>query len=280
VAKEITEAYAALGPDPYVAVRSSGTAEDMADASFAGLHDTFLDVKGADSVIDAVKDCWASLWTARATAYRKARGFDHLAVSLPVVVQMMAEADVAGVMFTANPLTAATNEIVINASWGLGESVVSGAVTPDEFVIDTDTLRVKRRILGSKARETVRNPQSGRGTLTREVDEDRRSAYSLTDDQLNALARLGRRITRHYREVPQDIEWALVDGLTTSGTAPPHRCITQSALMNSCAPSATSGTIWERRTCSGSECSNTGAAGPTTTPSWTRLTLKISPHHR
>jgi pyruvate,water dikinase len=212
VAKEITEAYAALGPDPYVAVRSSGTAEDMADASFAGLHDTFLDVKGADSVIDAVKDCWASLWTARATAYRKARGFDHLAVSLPVVVQMMAEADVAGVMFTANPLTAATNEIVINASWGLGESVVSGAVTPDEFVIDTDTLRVKRRILGSKARETVRNPQSGRGTLTREVDEDRRSAYSLTDDQLNALARLGRRITRHYREVPQDIEWALVDG--------------------------------------------------------------------
>ena len=114
-----------------VAVRSSGTAEDLAEASFAGMHDTYLDVLGADAVLDAVKRCWASLWTARATTYRGNRGFDQDTVALAVVVQTMVSSDVSGVMFTANPLTTNTYEFVVNASWGLGEAIVSGLVTPD-----------------------------------------------------------------------------------------------------------------------------------------------------
>ena len=132
VAKRIRELYSTLGNNSYVAVRSSGTAEDMAEASFAGLHDTYLDVVGADAVIDAVKRCWASMWTARATSYRNALGFDHMQARIAVVVQRMIESEVSGVMFTGNPLTARTDEIVINASWGLGEGDRLGRLTPDE----------------------------------------------------------------------------------------------------------------------------------------------------
>ncbi len=134
VAAELEQAYRELGAEPYVAVRSSGTAEDLGDASFAGLHDTYLDVRGYDNVITAIKRCWASMWNVRATLYRQVRGFDHDAAGIAVVVQRMVSADAAGVMFTANPLNTATDEIVVNANWGLGESVVSGIVTPDQFV--------------------------------------------------------------------------------------------------------------------------------------------------
>jgi pyruvate,water dikinase len=142
-------------------VRSSGTAEDLAEASFAGQHDSYLDIHGQDDVLDGVRRCWASLWTARACAYRQQKGFDRAEVRLAVVVQTMISSDVSGVMFTANPLTTSTSEIVVNASWGLGEGVVSGMLTPDMFVVDGGTLQVKDRHLGTKAVRVVRNQGAG-----------------------------------------------------------------------------------------------------------------------
>ena len=127
VASEIVSCYHKLGSDLYVAVRSSGTAEDLDGASFAGLHDTYLDIRGDAAVIDAVKRCWASLWTARAVSYRKTQGFNAFP-SIAIVVQQMVESEVSGVMFTGNPINTATDELMINASWGLGEAVVSGIV--------------------------------------------------------------------------------------------------------------------------------------------------------
>jgi rifampicin phosphotransferase len=204
----VLAAYAALGTDAYVAVRSSGTAEDLAEASFAGLHDTYLDVRGEGEVLGAVRRCWASLWTARAIAYRQSRGFDRASVALAVVVQLMVEPEVAGVMFTANPATTATDEIVINANWGLGESVVAGIATPDQFEVKSGTLKVLDRRLGAKERRVVRAP-GGSGTVVEATPADLRDALTLNDEQLRDLAQLGREVEQHYGGIPQDIEWAL-----------------------------------------------------------------------
>lgn len=212
LAEEITAAYAELGASAYVAVRSSGTAEDLAGASFAGLHDTYLDVRGPEQTVAAVRDCWASLWTARALAYRRHKGFDHMAVGLAVVVQVMVEAEVSGVMFTANPVSGVNNEYVVNAAWGLGEGIVSGIVSPDEFALRSGDLSVKRRALGPKAVKVVRDPATGTGTVAVDVPQPDRERYSLTDDQLAELGALGRRITAYYDGIPQDVEWALADG--------------------------------------------------------------------
>ncbi|MCA1841841.1 MAG: hypothetical protein LC792_01370, partial [Actinobacteria bacterium] len=209
---EIAAAYKELGDQPYVAVRSSGTAEDLAEASFAGLHDTYLDIKGADALLDAVKRCWASVWTARATAYRNNKGFDHMQSGIAVVVQMMVEADVAGVMFTGNPMTGATDEIVINASWGLGEAVVSGVTTPDEYVLTTTKLVPRDKTLGTKMVRIVRNPESGLGTVTEDVPLPEQAKFTLTDSQAAELGALGRQVTGYYGGLPQDIEWALAGG--------------------------------------------------------------------
>ena len=211
LAKTITAAYAELG-EPFVAVRSSGTAEDLAEASFAGLHDTYLDIQGADALVDAVKRCWASMWTARATSYRHTKGFDQEISRIAVVVQTMVPSEVAGVMFTGNPMTAATDEFVINASWGLGEAVVSGIVTPDEFVIKAGTLRVKEKTLGTKAVRVVRDPQTGVGTVTEDVPAADQGRFTLTDNQAAELAELGRRVTAFYDGLPQDTEWGFADG--------------------------------------------------------------------
>jgi pyruvate,water dikinase len=208
---ELTASYAKLGPDAGVAVRSSGTAEDLEDASFAGMHDTYLDVRGEDALVDAVRRCWASMWTERAVAYRRDRGFDHRQASIAVVVQTMVSAEVSGVMFTGNPVNTATDEFMINASYGLGEAVVSGIVTPDQFVLAAGDLRVKDAVLGRKAVQVVRNPDTGRGTVTREVPAADRGRYSLTEDQLAALGQLGRRVMAHYDGLPQDIEWAIAN---------------------------------------------------------------------
>jgi rifampicin phosphotransferase len=217
IAAAVGNAYQELASAPnaaapcVTAVRSSGTAEDLVDASFAGMHDTFLDVHGVDAVLDAVKRCWSSLWTARATRYRHDRGFAHEDVRLAVVVQTMVEAEVAGVMFTANPITAAVDELVINASWGLGESVVSGIVTPDEFIVNRTSLAVKRRTLGSKTVRVVRDPVSGQGAVQENVPASEQGKYTLTDRQVAELSRLGLRVMAHYDGFPQDIEWALVN---------------------------------------------------------------------
>jgi pyruvate,water dikinase len=192
-------------------VRSSGTKEDGAAASYAGLHDSFLDVRGPAQVTEAVKNCWSSLWTARAMSYRHAQKLDHWASPIAVVVQVMVRSELSGVLYTGHPVTTATDEYVINASYGLGEAIVSSAVDPDTYVVKAGDLRIKERTLGAKEIRIVRNPD-GPGTVTQDVPEADRSRQALTDDQIKELGRLGRRVTEHYRGFPQDIEWAYADG--------------------------------------------------------------------
>ncbi|OUC88547.1 PEP/pyruvate-binding domain-containing protein, partial [Streptosporangium minutum] len=192
-----------------VAVRSSATAEDLPHASFAGQQDTYLNVIGADAVLDAVRRCWASLWSDRAVAYRAANGIDHRAVLAAVVIQEMVQSEVAGVMFTANPVTGRRHEAVIDASPGLGEAVVSGAVNPDHFVVDTATGRITERRLGDK-RLAVRSLPGG-GVEHVETDVAGVAGACLTDAQIRALAELGGRVEDHYGS-PQDTEWAVDAG--------------------------------------------------------------------
>lgn len=146
----IAAAYRALGPDVAVAVRSSATAEDLPGASFAGQQDTYLDIRGEAAVLDAVRRCWASLWTERAVSYRAHQGIDPQGVAIAVVVQEMADAAVSGVIFTADPLTGRRGRCVVDASWGLGEAIVSGEVNPDHFMLDTASGAVLERRLGDK----------------------------------------------------------------------------------------------------------------------------------
>ncbi len=211
LAAEIERCYATLGPDSYVAVRSSGTAEDLEGASFAGLHDTYLDIRGDSNLVDAVKRCWASMWTSRAVFYRKTNGFDHFKTSIAVVVQTMVESEVAGVMFTANPINAATDQIMINASWGLGEAVVSGIVTPDEYIVSSRNLKVLNQTLGNKEHKIIRDTQSGNGTVLLSTPGTERAVFTFNDEQTAALAEIGRRIQAAYEDFPQDIEWAYKD---------------------------------------------------------------------
>ena len=201
----ITDHYAALGDDEAVAVRSSATAEDLAYASFAGQQDTYLNVVGSAPLLDAVRRCWASLWTDRAVSYRNANGIDHRSVALAVVVQYMIDATAAGVMFTANPVTSSRNETVIDASPGLGEAVVSGAVNPDHFVVDSVGRRIVTRRLGDKRVMITGLP--GGGTERREL-VDQSAEACLDDDQVLQLTDLGQQVQRHYGAA-QDTEWAL-----------------------------------------------------------------------
>ncbi|HUQ54024.1 PEP/pyruvate-binding domain-containing protein [Lentzea sp.] len=198
----IVTGYRGLGDGAPVAVRSSATAEDLPFASFAGQQDTFLNVVGEAEVVAAVRRCWASLWTDRAVSYRETNGIDHTTTYLAVVVQRMVQSAVSGVMFTANPVTGKRDQVVIDASPGLGEAVVSGAVNPDHFVVDGSEIAEKR--LGDK-RFVIRS-LSGGGTEHVEVGEN--DDPCLTDGQIHALADLGREVQRHYG-APQDIEWAI-----------------------------------------------------------------------
>ncbi|MFP3461825.1 PEP/pyruvate-binding domain-containing protein [Arthrobacter globiformis] len=203
IAGEILTAYRALDGVP-VAVRSSATAEDLPFASFAGQQDTYLNVIDAVALLDAVRKCWASLWTDRAVAYRASRNIDPATVALAVVVQRMVNAEAAGVMFTANPVTGRRREAVIDASPGLGEAVVSGAVNPDHFVVDTGSGAILQRRLGDK--RTAVRPLSGGGTEFVEQSADGQAC--LTDAQIRELAALGSKAEAHYG-APQDTEWAL-----------------------------------------------------------------------
>ena len=208
IADAVRAAYGALGADAPVAVRSSATAEDLPFASFAGQQDTFLNVVGADAVLAAVRQCWASLWTDRAVSYRATHGISPSTVSLAVVVQRMVDAAVAGVLFTANPVTGRRHEAVIDASPGLGEAVVSGAVNPDHFVVDSGTQNILERRLGSKG--VAIRPLPGGGT--ERVEQFAAGPQPCLDDaQLLALERLGRRAELHFG-APQDLEWAIDGG--------------------------------------------------------------------
>jgi phosphohistidine swiveling domain-containing protein len=205
IAGAVMASYAALGTDVPVAVRSSATAEDLPFASFAGQQDTFLNVVGSEAVLVAVRQCWASLWTDRAVSYRATHGISPSTVALAVVVQRMADAAVAGVLFTANPVTGRRHEAVIDASPGLGEAVVSGAVNPDHFIVDGATGRILERRIGSKA--VAIRPLPGGGTERIEQAAGV-SLPCLTDSQLAVLELLGRRAEVHFGS-PQDLEWAI-----------------------------------------------------------------------
>ena len=206
-AQSITAAYQELGNGTSVpaAVRSSATAEDLPYASFAGQQDTYLNVVGEGSVLEAVRSCWASLWTDRAVAYRASNGIDHRGARLAVVVQQMVESTVSGILFTANPLTGRRRQAVIDASPGLGEAVVSGAVNPDHFVVNTSTGEIVERRLGDK--QVAIRTAAGGGTERVEL-AGKAGEASLDDAQIRALVDLGARVEAHYGE-PQDTEWAI-----------------------------------------------------------------------
>ena len=203
----IREAYAAMGSDTAVAVRSSATAEDMPDASFAGQQDTYLWVVGADQVVEKVRDCWGSLFTARAIAYRAKAGLGQIEVLMSVAVQKMVNARVAGVAMTLNPTTGDRTKIVIDASWGLGELVVSGVVTPDNFTVEKVLMEVIDRKIGDKHLELV-GDAAACATVERPVEKARREAACLTDAEVIAVAALAKRLEKQNR-CPQDVEWAI-----------------------------------------------------------------------
>jgi len=208
VEAEILSAYRGLGDEPFVAVRSSATAEDLPDASFAGQQETFLNVREAD-LLHRVKECWASLFTQRAIYYRKQQGFDSRAVDIAVVVQEMVDAEKSGVLFTSHPSTGEPR-LIVEAAWGLGEAVVSGAVSPDNYVVDRETGELIEVTVADKKLMHTRDPDTGE-TVEREVPDDRREAQVLTDDELAELLAIGRRVEEHYG-TPQDVEWAIADG--------------------------------------------------------------------
>ena len=203
----IVDAYRVLG-EPSVAVRSSATTEDLPGASFAGQQATSLNVRGEEELLEAVRRCWASLWSARAIAYRQRQGFRHDRAAVAVVVQRLVPAEVSGILFTANPVSGARGEIVINAALGLGEAVVGGLTTPDAFTLDRTTLEVRERQIGRQEVETV---LTERGTTERSLDPWRAAQPTLDDAQLTRLGEVGLRIERHFGG-PQDIEWAYAEG--------------------------------------------------------------------
>ena len=193
--------------DVFVAVRSSATAEDLPDASFAGQQETFLNVKGVDDLLGKVVKCWSSLFTPRAIFYRTEKGFPHEKVFISVGVQKMVNSACAGVMFTINPVTGDHDEIVIEGNYGLGETVVSGVVNPDDFVVDKGTLTIKERRISRKTVEYLRDPKTGK-TVHLDVPVDKQKVTCITDEEILALARLSKQIEGHYGK-PMDIEWAI-----------------------------------------------------------------------
>jgi pyruvate, water dikinase len=196
------------GPDLSLplAVRSSATAEDSDEASFAGLQDTFLWVKGAEAVLEYVRSCWASLYSVPSISYRLKDGTPENGVAIAVVVQKMVDARSAGVMFTRSPLTGDRSVITIESAWGLGSAVVSGEVTPDRFVIGKITGQISVRDISDKRIQDV--PSESGGIRQVETPEELRRVPSISDEELKALAEIGRRVERHYGK-PQDVEWAL-----------------------------------------------------------------------
>ena len=195
--------------DPEVAVRSSATAEDLPDASFAGQQDTYLHISGEEELLNHIRDCFASLWTSRAIYYREKQNYDHFDVALSVVIQKMVNSEKSGVMFTANPINNSSDEMMINASYGLGEAVVSGIVTPDEYIIDKKTKKVIEKNIAEKEYMVIKN-ENGVGTRVVNVKdvlgEDAIKAEALSEKALNTLIERGLKVEKLYGSV-QDTEW-------------------------------------------------------------------------
>jgi pyruvate,water dikinase len=215
VQDEIAARYAELAEeagvrDPPVAVRSSALGEDSQEATFAGQQETYLWVRGADRLCDAVRDCWVSLYGAPALTYRAQLGAQAEEPAMGVAVQLMIDAEVSGVMFTCNPVSGDPSMVAINASWGLGLAVVGGEVTPDDYLVSKVTREVVRAQVNDKHHEYVPDPDGGRA-VRMDVPEERRSARCLDDDALAALVDVGKRVERHFG-ARQDIEWAIARG--------------------------------------------------------------------
>ncbi len=207
--QEIRDAYGRLGelePPPAVAVRSSATTEDSADASFAGLQDTYLWVTQADSVMRQIRSCWASLYSPESLSYRRRRGIAESTVAMAVVVQTMVDARTAGVMFTRSPISGDRSVIAIEGAWGLGSALVSGEVTPDRWVVAKITGEVSVREISDKAIRHAQSPVGGVEELP--VEESLRREPCLSDQELDSLRAIGRQVERHFGR-PQDIEWAI-----------------------------------------------------------------------
>lgn len=212
--EEILRAYREFSEDigvknPEVAVRSSATAEDLPDASFAGQQDTYLHISGEEELLNHIRDCFASLWTSRAIYYREKQNYDHFDVALSVVIQKMVNSEKSGVMFTANPINNSKDEMMINASYGLGEAVVSGIVTPDEYIIDKKTKKVIEKSISEKEYMVIKN-ENGVGTRTVNVKdvlgEDAIKAEALSPEELDTLIERGLKVEKLYGSV-QDTEW-------------------------------------------------------------------------
>jgi pyruvate,water dikinase len=212
IATSIKSAYKKLNEklnlkDVFVAVRSSATAEDLPGASFAGQQETYLNVKGAAELIEKVVKCWSSLFTPRAIFYRNEKGFAHDKVFISVGVQKMVNSRAAGVMFTLNPVTGNTDEIVIEGNYGLGETVVSGAVNPDDFVVDKNTLKIRETRIARKTVQYIRDPNTGE-TIHLDVPKDKQKQPCVNEEEILKLAELAKQIEQHYGKA-QDIEWAI-----------------------------------------------------------------------
>ncbi len=206
---EIRQAYQKLDGE-LVAVRSSATAEDLPEASFAGQQRTFLNVQGEDEVVNAVQECWASLFEARAIFYRIQQGFDHLKVGIAVPVQKMVQSEVAGVIFTVEPMTNDTSKIAIEAAYGLGETVVSGEITPDLYLVDKDKLEIQDKNIAKQEWQLVRNvtrEEHSENNVKLLIPALEQTRQKLTDKEIISLARLAKEIEALY-QFPQDIEWA------------------------------------------------------------------------
>ena len=209
LAKEIVVNYKKLfdGKGGLVAVRSSATAEDLPDASFAGQQETFLNVLGEKELLEAVKNCWASLYKPRAIFYREQNGFDHFKVGLAAVVQKMVQSEVSGVMFTIDPVENDKSKIVIESVWGLGEFIVQGIVTPDHYEIDKKGFKLVKNQIADQTKQLIK---VGKQTKEIAVSNRFRKTQKLPDEKIVELAKLGKKIEDHYG-FPQDIEWALLD---------------------------------------------------------------------
>jgi len=209
--KVIVDAYHELAArekvkKPFVAIRSSATAEDLPDASFAGQQETYLNISGASQVVEKVRECFASLFTDRAIFYRVQKGFDHLSIALSAIVQMMCYSESSGVIFTIDPTNGDDSVVMIEANYGLGEYVVQGRVTPDDYYVDKKTLRITRKNIPTKTVMLVQKPEGG--TEDKPVPDALKNRQVITDDEVIDLAKYALTIEQHYGR-PMDIEWGL-----------------------------------------------------------------------
>ena len=227
--EDIVKSYNKLfekGKEGFVAVRSSATAEDLPDASFAGQQETYLNVHGEDDLFDKVRKCWSSLFTARAIAYREKQGFAHEDVKLAVVVQKMVNSEVSGIMFTVDP-NSGVKEIVIEAGYGLGEAIVGGEVTPDTYKVDKNTMKVKKKRISTQKWKYTKDPKDGH-TVKVDIPDEKQKLQKIDDRRVSEVAEIGRQIEIHY-DKPMDMEWCIEDNKVYIVQARPITAVGDSA---------------------------------------------------